>query len=71
MNQLENQNHWNEELSKEFIDYGRNFVPDRQYQIETIVQRLLPPAGQVGYLRCAFEKGSWWRPSWQGILMPG
>ena len=35
------ENRWDEALSEEFIDYGRYFVPDREGQIEIIVD-LLP-----------------------------
>jgi tRNA (cmo5U34)-methyltransferase len=41
MPQSDQDNQWNEGLSKEFIDYGRFFVPERQNQIEIIVS-LLP-----------------------------
>jgi len=54
MDQSELNNCWDEELSKEFIDYGRYFVPDRQYQIETIVHLLqhLGDTGQFVELCC-------------------
>ena len=32
---------WDEKLSREFIDYGRYFIPERQHQIDIIVS-LLP-----------------------------
>ena len=40
-NQSKNRNKWDEKLSKEFIDFGRFFVPYRDQQIEIIVD-LLP-----------------------------
>lgn len=43
--QSEHENHWNENLSQEFIDYGCYFVPKREEQIGIII-RLLPMADQ-------------------------
>jgi tRNA (cmo5U34)-methyltransferase len=34
------ENRWDETLSEEFIDYGRYFVPEREGQIEVIVELL-------------------------------
>lgn len=41
MENPDNSSQWNESLSQEFIDYGRYFVPERERQIEIIVD-LLP-----------------------------
>ena len=41
MENPDNSNQWNESLSQEFIDYGRYFVPERERQMEIIVE-LLP-----------------------------
>ena len=38
-------NAWNEQLSREFIDYGRFFVPYREEQIEVIIN-LLPQSDE-------------------------
>jgi tRNA (cmo5U34)-methyltransferase len=38
---------WREDDSREFLDYGEIFVPDRAQQIDTIC-RLVPPAGEGG-----------------------
>lgn len=35
--------HWHEENSAEFIDYGKYFVPEREVQIETICDLIPPP----------------------------
>lgn len=40
-----NQWHWSEDDSQAFLDYGRFFVPDREYQIQTICD-LIPPRDQ-------------------------
>lgn len=45
----EPQNAWNEELSREFIDYGRYFVPERERQLQTIVD-LLPHSSKPGVI---------------------
>lgn len=36
---------WTEAASKEFLDYGRYFVPERELQIATICDLIPPPAG--------------------------
>ncbi len=41
---MDTENRWNEELSAEFIDYGKYFVPERERQIKIIVD-LLPEFG--------------------------
>lgn len=40
MNKSDQGNGWSEKLSQEFIDYGQYFVPDREHQIEVIVDLL-------------------------------
>ncbi len=47
MNTTDQDNGWNEQLSQEFIDYGRYFVPDRECQIKVITD-LLPLAESPG-----------------------
>ena len=47
MNTTDKENRWNEQLSQEFIDYGRYFVPDREDQIEVIAD-LLPMGESPG-----------------------
>ena len=37
--------HWSEEDSQTFLDYGRFFVPQREYQIRTICD-LIPPSDE-------------------------
>lgn len=41
MTEPDQQPAWNEELSRQFIDYGRYFVPEREHQID-IMTKLLP-----------------------------
>lgn len=36
---------WNEDDSRDFIDYGKYFIPQREYQIERICDFVSPPAG--------------------------
>jgi tRNA (cmo5U34)-methyltransferase len=36
MEDIENPNHWTEDLSRQFMDYGRYFVPEREYQMHLI-----------------------------------
>jgi tRNA (cmo5U34)-methyltransferase len=40
MEDMENPNHWTEDLSRQFIDYGRYFVPEREGQMQRIVELL-------------------------------
>jgi tRNA (cmo5U34)-methyltransferase len=49
MDQSEQGNCWDEGLSQEFIDFGRYFVPEREHQIEIIVD-LLPQLDGNGRL---------------------
>ena len=38
---LENNVQWNEDLSHTFIDYVQHFAPERQHQIEIVVNLLV------------------------------
>src|SRR5512145_281254 len=38
----EQQDRWQEADSQNFIDYGRYFVPEREFQIQTITQLINP-----------------------------
>ena len=40
---------WREQDTRDFLDYGRYFVPDREEQIETIVS-LIPPMFGAGHI---------------------
>jgi tRNA (cmo5U34)-methyltransferase len=40
MSEPDRQNGWNEDVSREFIDYGRYFVPEREVQMQVIVDLL-------------------------------
>jgi len=42
-------NHWDEETSKRYIDYGRYFVPAREQRMRIMVDLLkrLPPSSQL------------------------
>jgi tRNA (cmo5U34)-methyltransferase len=48
------QNHWDEETSKRYLDYGRYFVPQREQQMRTMVDLLwgLPSPSRVLELCC-------------------
>jgi len=40
MNDNTLQDHWDEEMSQRFIDYGRYFIPQRERQMRIIVELL-------------------------------
>src|SRR5690242_15375662 len=49
-------NGWSEHASQLFIDYGRYFVPDRERQIQTIVD-LVPRRDSISILELACGEG--------------
>ncbi len=53
-NFVDNQNKWDENLSRQFIDYGRYFVPEREYQMYVVSSLLggLKPAASILELCC-------------------
>jgi tRNA (cmo5U34)-methyltransferase len=50
----ENQDGWNEALSRQFIDYGRYFVPEREHQMHVMARLLtdLEPNASIMELCC-------------------
>ena len=50
---------WDEETSQHFIDYGAYFVPEREAQIDTIVQRHPAPDGPAISSRSAAARACW------------
>ncbi len=50
----ERQNRWNEDVSAQFIDYGRYFVPERERQMHVLAALLadLPPSAAILELCC-------------------
>lgn len=48
---------WQEADSQDFIDYGRYFVPQREYQRQTIADLIPPPDGPVHILELSCGEG--------------
>jgi tRNA (cmo5U34)-methyltransferase len=48
---------WQESDSQEFIDYGRYFVPQREYQLQTIADLIPPPDGPAHILELSCGEG--------------
>jgi tRNA (cmo5U34)-methyltransferase len=48
---------WQERDSQDFIDYGRYFVPQREYQLQTIADLIPPPNGPAHILELSCGEG--------------
>jgi tRNA (cmo5U34)-methyltransferase len=48
---------WQESDSQDFIDYGRYFVPQREYQLQTIADLIPPPNGPAHILELSCGEG--------------
>jgi tRNA (cmo5U34)-methyltransferase len=48
---------WQESDSQDFIDYGRYFVPQREYQLQTIADLIPPPDGPAHILELSCGEG--------------
>ncbi|MBK8905495.1 MAG: class I SAM-dependent methyltransferase [Anaerolineaceae bacterium] len=48
---------WQEADSQDFIDYGRYFVPQREYQLQTIADLIPPPNGPAHILELSCGEG--------------
>jgi tRNA (cmo5U34)-methyltransferase len=48
---------WQESDSQDFIDYGRYFVPQREYQLQTIADLIPPPQGAAHILELSCGEG--------------
>ena len=48
---------WQESDSQDFIDYGRYFVPQREYQLQTIGDLIPPPNGPAHILELSCGEG--------------
>ena len=48
---------WQESDSQDFIDYGRYFVPQREYQLQTIADLIPPPDGPARMLELSCGEG--------------
>ncbi|WP_420645245.1 class I SAM-dependent methyltransferase [Candidatus Leptofilum sp.] len=48
---------WQESDSEEFIDYGRYFVPQREYQLQTIADLIPRPGGEAHILELSCGEG--------------
>lgn len=48
---------WQESDSQDFIDYGRYFVPQREYQLQTIADLIPEPVGEAQILELSCGEG--------------
>ncbi|MFZ1399465.1 MAG: class I SAM-dependent methyltransferase [Candidatus Promineifilaceae bacterium] len=48
---------WQESDSHDFIDYGRYFVPQREYQLQTIADLIAEPVGEAHILELSCGEG--------------
>lgn len=48
---------WQESDSEQFLDYGRYFVPQREYQLQTIADLIPPPDGPAHILELSCGEG--------------
>ncbi|GJM40709.1 MAG: hypothetical protein DHS20C20_09910 [Ardenticatenaceae bacterium] len=48
---------WQESDSQDFIDYGRYFVPQREYQLQTIAELIPQPEGKANILELSCGEG--------------
>ena len=59
MEDIENLNQWTEDLSRQFMDYGRYFVPEREGQMQRIVALLGNLKPKHPSWNCVVEKACW------------
>lgn len=48
---------WQESDSQDFIDYGRYFVPQREYQLQTLADLIPPPGSPASILELSCGEG--------------